>query len=119
MRANLHINTHRTVAQILKVGADADPKECFNIITMADLIAKPLGTCEFRFWGTEDKQARWQKSRWEMQQTHLSAAGGQVRLVLIRYLKNVEFYNSKGKAYQRYFYMCRTYGMMCNTQWIC
>ena len=47
MWANHHMNTRRTVAQILKVGADADPKECFNIITMADLIAKPLCTCEF------------------------------------------------------------------------
>ena len=87
MRANQHMNTRRTVAQILKVGADADPKECFNIFTMADLIAKPLRTCEFRFWGTEDKQARWQKSQWETQQGWS---------VLIRYLKNGEFNNSKG-----------------------
>ena len=119
MRANQHMNTRRTVAQILKVGADADPKECFNIITMADLIAKPLRTCEFRFWGTEDEQARWQKSQRETQQTRLSAAGGQGRSVLIRYLKNGEFNNSKGKAYQRYCYICRTYGTMCNTQWVC
>jgi hypothetical protein len=119
MRANQHMNTRRTVAQILKVGTDADPKECFNIIMMADLIAKPLRTCEFQFWGTEDKQARWQKSQREMQHTRLSAAGGQGRLVLIRYLKNGEFNNSKGKAYQRYRYLGRTYGTMCNTQWVC
>ena len=65
MRANQHMNTQLTVAQILKVGADAAPKECFNIIMMADLIAKPLCSCEFWFWGTADKQARWQKSQRE------------------------------------------------------
>ena len=46
-------NTRRTVVQILKLGADTDPKDCFNIITMADLIAKPLSTCKFRFQETE------------------------------------------------------------------
>ncbi len=58
MQANMQYNTRRTVAQILKVGADTDPKDCFNIITMADLRAKPLHSSEFRFWETEEQQAK-------------------------------------------------------------
>ena len=119
MRANMQHNTRRTVAQILKVGADSDPKDCFNIITMADLLAKPLRSSEFRFWETEEQQAKWQKSQREDPLTRTSAAAGQGKSVLIRYTKNGEFNNSKGKAYQRYCYICRTYGSTCNTQWVC
>jgi hypothetical protein len=38
---------------------------------------------------------------------------------LVRYMKNGRTTNDNGKAYQRYCYICRTYGPTNNTQWAC
>jgi hypothetical protein len=66
MQANMQYNTRRTVAQILKVGVDTDDvKDCFNIFMMVALLAKPLHSSEFRFWETEEQQAKWQMSQRE------------------------------------------------------
>jgi len=38
---------------------------------------------------------------------------------VVRYMKNGKLANEKGKAYQRFCYICRTYGDNHNTQWAC
>lgn len=38
---------------------------------------------------------------------------------VVRYMKNGKLANEKGKAYQRFCYICRTYGDNRNTQWAC
>ncbi len=38
---------------------------------------------------------------------------------LNKVLEKQRIQQQQGKAYQQYCYMCRTYGTMCNTQWVC
>ena len=91
----------------------------FNIMRMCDLIGRALSDGTLSFYDDKEEERRASKSPRMSQNEHARAAAGIEHAQLIRYKKNGELNNSKGKAYQRYCYICRTHGETCNTQWMC
>ena len=87
----------------------------FNIMRMCDLIGRPLMDGSLRY--VDD--GRGYKSPRMTQHEHIRVAAGIDGAQLRRYTKNGQLANEKGKAYQRYCYICRTHGEIVNTQWIC
>ncbi len=83
---------------------------------MCDLIGRALN--DGTFYNDEEEERRTCKSPRMSQNEYARAASGIEHAQLIRY-KNGELNNSKGMAYQRYCYICRTHVETYNTQWMC
>ena len=79
-----------------------------SVLLYADLISKKLIDPRMKYRDGQQPTARQGKHN---DPTYVHP--------LVRYLKNGKMCNDKKKSFQRYCYICRTYGINHNTQWAC
>ena len=101
-RRNLHLEFD---------GEDIDVAYDFDIMVMADLIAKGVRLPRLRYRDTVQPTARVGNAR--------DGANDGYRHKLERLRTRGKLQNSKGKASQRTCYWCRKHGETRNTQWVC